>query len=213
LSGIVSALTVSDVHAQGFDIGARLGGNFSYFHQNPSNPPLTSPVGVVAGIQVDYWLNTAWALSGQILYVQKKASSSLTEEVAGGTANVTATSSDNYIEIPIEAKLRFSNEGSLRPYVFAGVTVSFLYSARTVTTTSPVTTYGRTETQTYDNKNGTSSNDVGVIGGAGLDFILPSGVTIFAEGGYRFGFIYINDMAPNNTVNDLRFSAGIVFPI
>ncbi len=193
--------------AQTIDIGARIGMNLSSFNQNLSNPPLTSMPGVTAGVQGDYWFSQPWALSVQVLYVQKKASLSSTVVIVGGPINYISISSHNYIEIPLEAKLRPLNDGRFRPYLFAGATIGFLYSA------TSVTNYSSGASQTYDLKNSTRPNDIGIIGGLGLDYVVMPEATIFLESSYRLGLISLYNTSRGYTVNDLRFWAGIVFGI
>lgn len=104
--------------------------------------------------------------------------------------------SHTYIEIPLEVKLRFGNDPSLRPYIFAGIAVGLLSSERAVS---------------FNNSDGpvySSTTDVGLIGGAGLDYVLPSGTSLFIDGSFR-----VNTNGYDSPINDLRFCAGILFPI
>jgi hypothetical protein len=205
LAGLIFPSTFSPpAYSQEFDIGARIGVNMSYFYQNPSGPPLTSPAGIAAGIQMGSWFNYAWALCTQVLFVQKKSGVSGND----GTSNYVGTSSSNYIEIPLETKFRFTKLDNMiiQPYVFAGATVGLLFSAKSVITED------KGQTFTYDDKKRTI--DVGAIGGAGFDYRIGSNTIIFAEGNYRFGLVSTTDAYYGlYRVNDLRICTGILFAI
>jgi hypothetical protein len=159
----------------------------------------------VGGLQVDYWFNTMWAFNGQLLYVQKGAKfvSSSTDQ----TTSVTDVVSTNYLEIPLTAKVRFGDDGTVRFYATLGPTIGFLLSANAALN-------GGTAT---DIKDQFASTDFGAIGGVGLDILLSSDMTIFAEAAYRFGFANIdkssntNDSFNTENTRDIRISAGIVW--
>ena len=208
-SGLALGLTFSGIKAQGFDIGVRAGANLSYYHENSANPPPNSSapmseVGFVGGIQGDYWFNTAWAISSQILYAEKKATFNI-ESFSRGVARLLSSSiSHTYIEIPLELKLRILSNASLRPYLFSGITVGFLSSEKKgsfLYSSLP------------DDPLLTSIIDFGVIGGVGLDYVFSSGTSLFIDIGYRVGLINLNNTVSNSTVNDLRFCTGLVFPL
>ena len=210
-AGLLSASTFSGVKAQGFDIGARVGANISYYHENAANAPPTNPspttslVGFVGGIQGDHWFNTSWAISMQILYVEKNETFSM-ESSGRGISGLPIFYSINhtYIEIPLEVKLRLLNDASFRPYLFSGITVGWLSSDKrgyvlytSLPDATPITT----------------TIDFGVIGGAGLDYVFPSGASSFIDAGYRVGLINLSKTVNGSTVNDLRFCAGLLFPL
>jgi len=211
LAGFLSASTASTAYAQ-FAIGARIGANISDYSLNTTttNTTASGATGILGGLQVDYWFNSSWAFSGQLLYIQK--GSTITSIATDQSKTVTDKISSNYLEIPLTVKLRVGDD-VVRGYFFAGPTVGFLLSA---TANSSLSGGASTSNNVKDQF---TSTDFGIIGGAGLDFVLSPSMTIFAEGGYRFGFANI-DASSNasdtfNTENtrDIRFSAGIVWAI
>ena len=185
--------------AQGFDIGVRIGGNTPIFPANRSelNVSHSYSVGVVAGVQCDYWFNTTLALTGQILYVEKKVTVTFVfPGVSGASVPPRLTPSHSYTEFPLEVRIRFSSETSLRPYIYAGIAVGLSSSSDRVVSFSA------------DEPVYSSTTDLGLIGGVGLDYIFPSGSFLFLDGGFR-GSTTDN----NSPINDLRFCVGILFPI
>jgi opacity protein-like surface antigen len=209
LAGFLSAATYSTTYAQ-FDIGARIGANISNYHFNTTltNTTTSASTGILGGLQVDYWFNNMWAFSGQLLYVQKGANftSVATDSM---TQSSTGTVTTNYLEIPLTAKLRFGDDGTVRVYLTAGPTIGFLLSANSALS-------GGTST---DVKSQFSSTDFGILGGVGLDILVTNSMTIFAEASYRYGFANIdassnaNDAVNTENTRDIRISAGIVWTL
>ena len=118
LAGFLTVATSSNTYAQ-FDIGGRIGVNISNYHfsTTSNNTATSASTGILGGLQIDYWFNTMWAFNAQLLYIQKgsKFTSAATDQVPSSTA----TLSSNYVEIPLTAKLRFGDDGTVRVYATA----------------------------------------------------------------------------------------------
>ncbi len=217
LAGFLSAATSSKTLAQ-FDIGARIGANISnyQFSTTPTNTTTSASTGILGGLQIDYWFNTMWAFNAQLLYIQKgsKFTSVATDQGPSSSGTVSA----NYVEIPLTAKLRFGDDGTVRVYATAGPTIGFLLSANANSSLSggssrPCTPIVR---QSSDVKDQFTSTDFGILGGVGLDILVSNSMTIFGEAAYRFGFANINNTTGSTdteNTRDIRLSAGIVWTL
>ncbi|MDP4231323.1 MAG: porin family protein [Bacteroidota bacterium] len=129
--GIIG-LFVSCVHAQSLDIGARVGMNLAYYENInfAGDMPREPAAGFIGGIQSDYWIKPSWALSGQILYVQSKTEISYSDGIPqSGMTGQRSVYTENFLEIPVEIKLRFTIDHDLQIYAFAGGTADFLLTA------------------------------------------------------------------------------------
>jgi hypothetical protein len=113
----------------------------------------------------------------------------------------------------LTAKLRFGDDGVVRGYVAAGPTVGILLSA-----TANSSLNGGASTSS-DVKDQFTSTDFGIIGAAGLDFVISPSMTIFAEAAYRYGFANIDassntsDTFNKENTRDIRISAGVVWTL
>ena len=160
---IVAALIIvvsSKVSAQDkFDFGARAGINISNYHfsKSPDNSTTSAEVGILGGLQMDYWVTRAFALCGQFLYIQKGASEPFTQTVGGATVTGTNNVVANYIEIPLEIKYQFGDDSRVRPYLFAGPMIGLLLSANANT----VVNGGSSSSSSV--KDQFSSTDFGII--------------------------------------------------
>ncbi len=210
ITGLLSLSLFSAATAQEkFDYGARVGLNISNysFSKNNDNSTTSAEIGILGGLQMDYWFTPKWAFCAQLLYIQKGAKNSFSSTV--GTTTFTGTSNvvANYLEIPLEAKLQFGEDSKIRAYIFAGPTVGLLLSA-----TANSTVNGGSSTS--DNvKDQFSSTDFGIIGGAGLNFFLSDDLSLFLEAGYNYGFANVQQDSQPTAANtrDIHIAAGILF--
>ncbi len=209
LAGFLMAVTSSNTYAQ-FDIGGRIGVNISNYHfsTTATNTATSASTGILGGLQVDYWFNSMWAFNAQLLYIQKGAK--IVASSTDQSTTVTDVLSANYIEIPLTAKLRFGDDGTVRVYATAGPTIGFLLSA------NANATLNGGSSQSSDVKDQFTSTDFGILGGVGLDILVTSGMTIFGEAAYRFGFANVNNTSGSSeteNTRDIRLSAGIVWTL
>jgi opacity protein-like surface antigen len=209
---VLSFVTFSarNADAQQLMIGGRVGlniGNASFSPSLESGISTSANTGLLIGGQLDNWFNDMWAISVQLLYVQKGVGLS----ASGNGETISVSDAVNYIEIPILAKVAFGS-GAIKPYLFAGPSIGIMVSASTT----------ENGTSTSDDSD-FNSIDLAALVGAGVSFKIDGGPSIFVDAGYAIGLINIASNNSDNTVspgvqqtiktNDIRIAAGVMFPL
>jgi hypothetical protein len=127
-------------------------------------------------------------------------------------ANYNSTAKINYLMIPVLAKFGWDFKGSpLRLFVDAGPFVSFVVSAKQVTTgssefytdqagTMPLPGGAQSFDNTQDIKSSLHSTNVGIEGNVGLQYKFK-GSYLYIEGGGNYGFINIQSVAADGSNN------------
>ena len=192
--GIFFISSSNNSSAQGFDVGIRLGANTPFRSDGKVLLNSWYKIGAVVGIQGDYWLTSELALNVQIIYVESK----MTIQYPGPNTDAQippASFSHGYIEIPLVLKVGLGSIVGLRPYFTAGISVAALLF------------------EYYDGVEGgapqyPSTTDFGLLFSIGLAYRFPAGTSFFFDTGLRASMT--GGEAP---AEDLRYSAGILFPI
>lgn len=186
---VVIALLVSNhSSAKGSDMaaGIQLGMNsasLSYTNSTTSVLSSTSSkTGFLVGGQFEWkLLDEMLYLAPGLQYSQKGGKISL---VALGVALESVAKLD-YINIPIHAKLKFLEQSSLRPFIYAGPSVGFLVSSKAENTVGGSTT-------NVDIKGQTKSVDITADFGAGGEYDIAEATALYLQLGYSLGLSNID---------------------
>lgn len=152
--------------------------------------------GLTIGAFYNYSSKSGFGFSGQLLYTQLGAQ----------TMNKTAELNLNYIQAPLLFTFFFGRFGDrLRPKLFVGPSLNFLVSAKD---------------KNGNNINGDSNSrvynvfDLGITGGAGLNYELTRKVWLNFDVRYGLGLLDVTK-DPNTSVQNRNFgiNVGLSFPL
>jgi len=158
-----------------------------------------SKMGFSAGGFITYSINDMFAIQPEVLFTMKGAK--YEEEILGETLK--ATTSLNYLEIPVLAKLSMPTQGSVKPNLFVGPSLAILLSAK-----GKVEYAG--ESEEVDIKDDTKSIDLGLVFGGGVDFDLgPDKGKLTADVRYTLGLTSI-DESPEEVGGPYDVKNGVI---
>lgn len=159
--------------------------------------------GFVVGGQVVIPMGTAFAFQPEIYYAQKGAKGSMVDEGSGEQVDITLK--NDYIEIPLLARLSIVNQGGgVQPFLLVGPSIGINMSCEIEGESQGVEV-----SVDCDELVEAESVDLGAMLGGGLDF--PMGTRSFSVGArYTFGFNEVfQDSDSKNRV--ITLLAGITF--
>ncbi|MDP4221516.1 MAG: porin family protein [Bacteroidota bacterium] len=197
-------VAASGIPGQTLYLGSTVGVNYSFFKFYPPDNAFHSPLYFIGGLQGDYHFTPKWAMKMQVLFVPKQIHKTITVSLGDIPRPYSQSYSFQFLEIPICAKLRIGNENNFRPYVFSGPSFAILLSA-----TEKSQLDGSPE-EVVNVTNELPGTDLGFIFGIGLDYVVKSGLTIFAEAAARYGFSNLEYTEGPMHARDLRLNAGIL---
>jgi hypothetical protein len=137
--------------------GLKAGLNLANVTGNDAPDDTKMKMGFAVGGFITYAFSDLFAVQPELLYTMKGAK----VQPAGGTE---ASTTYNYLEIPVLFKVLLAGGGNFKPNFYAGPAVAFLLSA----SSDP-------EVPGYDVKDATKSTDFGLIGGVGADLLMGTG--------------------------------------
>jgi len=191
-------------------------GNASLSPDLPTGFSKSNRNGFVAGGYADFCIVDGLCITGEVLYLQaglkaEGQASSLDPRVTG---TVTATQKADYIHVPVSLKYKFPiPESAVKPYLFAGPSVSFNASSKLLTEYSGqiAQLVGQTSSE-EDVKDSTKSVDVAAHVGAGVEFEVSPSVVLFVDGRYSMSFTNATkEIGQEIKARNLMFIAGVGF--
>lgn len=155
--------------------------------------------GLAVGAALSHPLAPSIFLQPELLYSMKGASYS-----SGG---VTDKAKVNYIEVPVLFGYRLATSSQMRPFVVAGPTLGFLASCKLEETSGGTTQSASCKDLGLETK----SFDLGLTGGAGIDFPVGA-MTLNLSARYTLG---LTETLQNVHVKNSGFniSAALMFPL
>ncbi|HEX5317130.1 MAG TPA: porin family protein [Candidatus Kapabacteria bacterium] len=212
--GLVALLVPAIIRAQQMMIGVRGGVNLANqeFSLGTGDTATIKP-GLIAGGELDYWLDSTWGLCLQALFDQKGAKSEKPMNPPffyGIYIPAPSYWTRNYIELPLFVKARFGI-ASWHPYIFAGPSIGLLLSN--------TEEFDYPTAHSYNITDSTKNIDFSVVAGAGIALTLPSDLQLFVDASYAYGltnsdnYYYDKSNGFNVYSRDIRLAAGILFPI
>jgi hypothetical protein len=221
------------VNGQNFALGVRGGLSIPNLstasgEQNPLNSGYKSRVGPQYGLSLEDRISTTFSLQVLAEYSSQGGKKNglqafptpaqVAEEFPAGQAptylyaNFNSTAKLNYLMIPVLAKFGWNlGQSPFRFYVDAGPFVSFLLSAKQVTTgqsefytdpsgTQPLPGGAQSFNKTTDIKDQLHSSNLGAEANAGLIYNIGKS-SVFVEGGGNYGFLNIQKGSANGKNN------------
>lgn len=197
-------------------VGVRAGANIAGQARDVDTTTLSSKVGFIGGLDLQYWFSTNLGVNLQLLYAQKGASEgevSVPNPVTHTQATVTREMSLNYLEVPLLLRYNLS-DGKYRPYVFAGPSFGLFMSGKQTTTST-----GENVASNLNNEADIPSDNMGMdlslAFGAGVAYKMTYGPAFTLDAGYAMGMSKITkagvDDAANIRSKDIRIMLGISF--
>jgi Outer membrane protein beta-barrel domain len=186
-------LTILNVGAQKtWSLGPEVGISFSKYGGDAGSNDLKT--GAIGGLFLTYSIQNTFGITGKVLYAQKGASfpSSDTKQTL------------NYIEVPVIGRFYLIKEGNFRPNLFVGPSFGFLTGV-----TNKVGSGDRVTMENYGSVFNTF--DMGITGGAGLNFLISNETYFIVDARYTHGFSDITKAAGVVNNNSLAITAGISF--
>lgn len=226
---VMLMLSCAGVKAQNFALGVRGGISIPNLsaggsEQNPLNTGYSSRFGPDAGIFAEFKFSNLFSIQPMVEYSSQGGKKNGLQALATPAelaaafppgqaptylyANYKSEAKLNYLAIPILAKFGWNfKHAPLRVYVDAGPFVSFLVSAKQVTSgssnlysdeagTQPVTPGPQSFKASTDIKDQLNTTNLGIEGNVGLAYILKNS-DIFIEGGGNYGFLNIQKGTAN----------------
>lgn len=156
--------------------------------------------GIVAGGFAEFGIAGGLYITGEVLYAQMGVKVSVPASAVAGVAvggTVDATFKADYIHVPISLKYKFPiPESIVRPYIFAGPSVSFNMSSKFLTEyTGQIAQYVSPTSSEEDQKDSTKTVDIAAHAGAGVEIAVSSNVLLFVDGRYSMSFANASKLA------------------
>ncbi len=157
----------------GWSLGFKAGAGRSHFTGALGDSLHRAATGIAAGACGTIWLGTTLALQPELLYVTKGArfDVNLSDPYLGDFGPIDESLILSYLEIPVLLRARLGSRGPARPYLVAGSAFDIKLDAR----------FGR---GAFTGREGVDpalvrDRDVGMVAGAGLDWVTPRGPVSF----------------------------------
>jgi hypothetical protein len=193
LAFLSSAVLQQSMAQENVSIGPIFGTSISNLRGDISNNHWKA--GLTVGGFYNYSSRSGFGFSGQLLYTQMGAK----------VNNKTDEINLNYLQVPLFATFFFGQRGNeLRPKLFLGPTANFLLSARNEDSES-----------IRGDRNNRQFNpfDLGITGGAGLNYLINDKVWLNFDVRYGIGLL---DVSKNPSVflanNNWGINMGVSFP-
>jgi hypothetical protein len=191
---IAAMLLIVPASAPAQEIGVKGGASFaSLTPEEDEEPDISRRVGPVGGLWVRTPVHARFSFQVEGLFAEKGVNFDTPVE-----AEVRL----RYIEIPLLARADFGASGAdARAFVVGGVAPAFKLSARTKAVFDG-------QEQTRDIDDAISAGDVGLVGGAGLEF-----GRVLVEARYTHGLLHINtdDNGDEDRIKNRVFSVMVGF--
>jgi len=217
------AFCAPSANAQQRYIGIILGANLANesLDAQPGGISISDRTGIFAGVEVDRWFNPSWAISMHLLFSQKGRNDNINGTGTGIFYGFTTTGHTsveaNYFDVPLLIKNASFGNNVIRLYAFAGPSVGMFLSG-TVRSNITVSSKG-SEPFEVDSTYALSDSTVNMVEfsavlGMGISVKLDSGPMLFFDASYWYGLTNIFESYGGATyTRDIRFAAGILFPI
>jgi hypothetical protein len=212
---LLSIVFVTGSQAQ-LRIGVRAGANIAGQTRDIDTTTLSSKVGFIGGLDLQYWFSTSLGLDLQLLYDQKGVSEgevSVPNPITHQQATVSRDMSLNYLEIPLLIRFNLS-DGQYRPYVFAGPSFGLFLSGKQTTTSTGENVASNLNAET-DIPSANMGSDLALDFGAGIAYKMVYGPAFTLDAGYAMGMSKITKAGVDDTANirskDIRIMLGISF--
>ena len=168
----------------------------SYVPEIPEASPdrfMKPRTGFLGGI--GYEIGSRFGLEIDLLYFQKGVmfEGSVSQAVAGFSANFKATASIDELSVPILVKLRLLPAPT--PYVICGGEIAYILSSKATYEYNNITD-GESQAGTEVYKEGVNRMDYGLVFGGGVEF-KAGPVYVFIEGRYHIGLADIAGTDPD----------------
>lgn len=199
LSALALILPVTPASGGGWHIGGVAGVNSATFGGEFGDIVDPDPRNALtAGVRIQRDLAGPWALVTGMVYAPKGGSSEgqLTDPLGNPGGTYTSEWQFRYLEIPLLAKLSPSAGTGIRPFLLAGPSVGISMGGRFVSG------IGRPFDQ---NLHDFRPFDLGIAGGAGLEFPIGGG-TLGLEARYTGGLFDLYDLDDNAESRNSVFS-------
>jgi hypothetical protein len=155
-------------------VGGYAGLNIATLSMDPEYISLDSRTGLMVGGFAEFELAKMFYLEAGLAYVQNGAAKEI--------LIVTATLKEDYLQIPVHAKVKFHLVGSsFTPYIYVGLNAGFLLN-------SEVEGAG----VTLDTKDSIASTNFAADFGVGGELAVGPAISLFATVGYSWGFTDID---------------------
>jgi opacity protein-like surface antigen len=218
-------IAIQSVQAQmstSVSLGVRGGlnlGNASVSPDFPTGYSKSNRTGILAGGFAEFGIAEGLYITGEVLYAQMGLKVSVPASVAAGVAiggTVDATEKSDYIHVPISLKYKFPiPESIVRPYVFAGPSISLNVSSKFLTEYSgQIAQYVSPTSSEEDVKDSTKSVDIAAHVGAGVEFEVSSNVSLFVDGRYSMSFTNASKAAGEEAkLRNIMIMGGVGFKL
>jgi hypothetical protein len=176
------------VGQSGFIVGGQAGINMANVTLDPeqTGTTLSARTGIMVGVHAETAINDMFSVRPELTYIQRGVKS----EGTFGTTTFTSTVKADYISVPILLKASFG-KGAFVPVAVAGPYIAFNMK-------SEMENSGGGTTATVDNKDNTEAMDFGLVFGAGGQYMLNAGTTVFGHARYALGLSNV-DKTPGST--------------
>ncbi|NOT75804.1 MAG: PorT family protein [Cyclobacteriaceae bacterium] len=193
---ILSCILLAGISAKAqektWSVGPEVGLSLSKYGGDAGSNDLKS--GAVGGLFLTYSIKNTFGITGKVLYYQKGAY----------VPDLDLKQTLNYIEVPIIGRYFLIKEGNFRPNIFLGPSFNFLTGV-----TNKVGTGDRVSQENWDSVY--NSFDLGITGGAGLNFLIASETYFIIDARYTHGFSDLTKPAGVINNNSIAITAGISF--
>jgi opacity protein-like surface antigen len=203
---LMSCISIG-AHAQAtLGLGIRGGINFANAALEPLGTDETTSgmTGAVLGAVFEYAVNDMVAFQAQPAYCRR----GVAIEYPFLDSRWKETAKLAYLEIPLLVKLNFGTT-NIKPYLFAGLDVAILMSAKGVFDTD-----GQSVERDLD-KGDFNNTDLGLDVGAGMEYRLDRSIGLFLDARYSMGITDINIVSDRSSwkSRDIKICAGVLFRV
>jgi len=177
------------VSAQFFSIGPSAGLQHTWISDLDENAKTALHPGFNGGASMVFSTESHWGLGADLKYSLEGS------KLKSDSLNLTTKWNTSYLRLPIRGIYFFGDYGnSVRPKVFLGPTLGYLLSSKFENT---------------DFKSTTSSFDIGVHGGVGLNFKLMEAIWLNTDVTYTKGFLDVTQDTELSNANNLNGNVAI----
>lgn len=175
--------------------GIKVGLNLTNITGSDAPDKTSMKIGFVGGGYITYAFSDLFAIQPEVLYAMKGYKYDYTNPITDATETFSVKL--NYIEIPVLGKVLLSGGEKFKPNFYAGPAFGFLMSAKN---------------EDIDIKDNLKSMDIGLIGGAGADYLMGTSKITF-DIRYEVGLTKLDDTAAKAKINNsaISFMVGYGF--
>jgi hypothetical protein len=213
---LISALTFQ-ASAQ-YSVGIRGGINISNLWGKYQNSNFETKLGPVFGVVGQYQSNEWFSLHAELNYDAwgTKYNEVVDDGVVYKTEYKDIVRDANYLTVPVLAKFDLGKKH--RVFAYTGLYFGFLLSAN-ITGNEVITNKydpGDVTSTPFDRdyKDELNNFDMGAVLGLGADFKLGESMSIFIDGRYNWGWLYVPPQGQGNLYNSVwTFNLGLMYQI